>query len=255
MVEARKDNQGLVLWTDGSKLDQVQAAAAVCWKDRSTAKWKEKSIFLGKNKEILDAELWAILEALVIAEKMAGPRTPITIFSDSQKALKAIALPFTSYENRFLRCQVYQKTEELQRTGHPITFRWIPGHSGLTGNEKANLTARNRAERGGKLTERWSSLAYVKRNISEIRSRDLIKWHETEIQNREASRRGFYIPRTTECISLALGRAPKKYASRYYQLKVGHGAVGTFLVRIRVIETPECWWCGATEQTVEHLYA
>ena len=54
---------------------------------------------------------------------------------------------------------------------------------------------------------------------------------------------------------MALGSAPKKYASRYYQLKVGHGAVGTFLVTIKVIETPECWWCGATEQTVEHLYA
>ncbi len=54
---------------------------------------------------------------------------------------------------------------------------------------------------------------------------------------------------------MALGSAPKKYASRYYQLKVGHGAVGTFLVRIGVIETPECWWCGATEQIVEHLYA
>ncbi len=28
-----------------------------------------------------------------------------------------------------------------------------------------------------------------------------------------------------------------------------------FLARIGVIETPECWWCGAAEQTVEHLYA
>ncbi len=52
-----------------------------------------------------------------------------------------------------------------------------------------------------------------------------------------------------------LGNASKKYASRYYQLKVEHGAVGTFLTRIGVIETPECWWCGAEEQTVEHLYA
>lgn len=44
------------------------------------------------------------------------------------------------------------------------------------------------------------------------------------------------------------------YASRYYQLKVGHGAVGTFLAKIGVIETPGCWWCGETEQSVGHLY-
>lgn len=105
--EARKNNPGLILWTDGSKLDQGQVAAAVCWEEKSTTKWKEKSIFLGKNKEILDAELWVIFEALIIAEKMANSRASVTIFSDSQKALKAIAPPFTSEENRFLRSQVY----------------------------------------------------------------------------------------------------------------------------------------------------
>ena len=91
------------------------------------------------------------------------------------------------------------------------------------------------------------SKPYSKRNIT--------RWHEMETQDREATRRGYYVPRTKEGISLVLGSTSKKYASRYYQLKVGHGAVGTFLVRIGVIETPECWWCGATEQTVEHLYA
>lgn len=45
-------------------------------------------------------------------------------------------------------------------------------------------------------------------------------------------------------ISFTLGNAPKKYALQYYQFKVGHGAVGTFLVRIGVIKTPKCWWCG-----------
>lgn len=34
-----------------------------------------------------------------------------------------------------------------------------------------------------------------------------------------------------------------------------HEAVGTFLTRIGlIIEISECWWCGAAEQTVEHLY-
>jgi len=37
-------------------------------------------------------------------------------------------------------------------------------------------------------------------------------------------------------------------------LKVGHGAVGTFLARIGVTETPKCWWCGVREQTVVNLY-
>ena len=33
-------------------------------------------------------------------------------------------------------------------------------------------------------------------------------------------------------MSKELGRTAKKYASRYLQLKVGHGAVGTYLAKI-----------------------
>lgn len=51
-----------------------------------------------------------------------------------------------------------------------------------------------------------------------------------------------------------LGSAPKNIHPDFYQLKVGHCAVGTTLARIKVIETPECWWCGTAEQSVEHLY-
>lgn len=67
-----------------------------------------------------------------------------------------------------------------------------------------------------------------------------ITWHKTETLDREASRRGYYISWTKEGISLILGSAPKKYALRYYELKVGHGAVETFLARIGTIETAEC---------------
>ncbi len=73
-------------------------------------------------------------------------------------------------------------------------------------------------------------------------------------QEREVSRRGFYIPWTEAKINPILGNAPRKYASRYYQLKVGYGAVGTYLARIGIIETPECWWSKETVQSVEHVY-
>ena len=88
----------------------------------------------------------------------------------------------------------------------------------------------------------------------ESHSQELAKWHETKIQERETSQRGFYIPRVGKWMSIILGHTAKKYASRYLQLKVGHGAAGSYLARIGVIETPQCWWCGQAEQSVEHLY-
>lgn len=50
LEEATKNLTGLVLWTDESKLDQGNTEAAVCWKDINLDQWKEKSVFLGKNK-------------------------------------------------------------------------------------------------------------------------------------------------------------------------------------------------------------
>ena len=95
--------------------------------------------------------------------------------------------------------------------------------------------------RGVERTDRkWNSqeLAYVRRNVTEMRTKGIARWHETEIQDREASCHSYYIPWKKEVISLILGSAPKKYASPYYQVKVGHGAVGTFLARIGLPKPP-----------------
>lgn len=47
---------------------------------------------LGENKEILDAELWGIFEALKIAvnENTSGKADSITVFLDSQAVLKQL---------------------------------------------------------------------------------------------------------------------------------------------------------------------
>lgn len=89
--------------TDGSKLDQGNAVAAVCWRDKRLDQWKVKGFFLEKNKEILDAELWAIVEALSIAKKeiLNARDTPIKFFCDSQKALKPIEHPIFIKETGF----------------------------------------------------------------------------------------------------------------------------------------------------------
>ena len=102
--------------------------------------------------------------------------------------------------------------------------------------------------------ERWSSLANIRENLAKVRSTEITSWHERKIQEREPSRHGFYVPWTKPEIISVLGNAPKKYAAGYFQLKVGHGAVGRYLARIGRIETPECWWCREPVQTVEHLY-
>lgn len=106
-------------------------------------------MFLRQNMEMFDAELWAILEALSIGNKIAKiGSTPIKVFCDSQRALKAITLLFICQKDRFLRFFIYQKAGGLQDNRHPITFQWIPSHSGLIRNDKGDLVAKDRAGKG-----------------------------------------------------------------------------------------------------------
>lgn len=121
---------------------------------------------------------------------------------------------------------------------HSVTIRWIPSHVGLIGHDKADQSARDKSRRGGIPVEQWSSLTYIKKKLIESHSPELTRWHEAKIQERETSRRGFYIPRVEKRMSKIPGGTAKNYVSRYFQLKVGHGAVEIYLAEIGVIETP-----------------
>ena len=87
-LEAEIPYNGLILWTDGSRIDSGATGIGITWE--SSQKWQKKSLALGHSKEIFDAELLAISEALKIAvkEKRKNRFQVLTIFSDSKTAIK-----------------------------------------------------------------------------------------------------------------------------------------------------------------------
>ena len=81
---------------------------------------------------------------------------------------------------------------------------------GLVGHDQGDQKAKNRTFRGGKPEEQWSTLTYVKQKLVESQAQELTRWHETKRQEREISRRGFYIPRLEQEMSKVLGSTSKK---------------------------------------------
>lgn len=83
--ETRKCCTGLILWINVSKLDHESVRAAICQKDKRFNCWKDESIFLAKDKDIIEVELWAISKALlvVITETKNSRDISITVFCDS----------------------------------------------------------------------------------------------------------------------------------------------------------------------------
>jgi Reverse transcriptase (RNA-dependent DNA polymerase)/Endonuclease-reverse transcriptase len=89
-IEAITKYPGLTIWTDGSRLDSGHLGTGLAWKTTSQEpQWRQKSLGIGYAKEVFDAELIGILEALKIAVKERKQRnySQLTIFSDSQPAI------------------------------------------------------------------------------------------------------------------------------------------------------------------------
>ena len=121
-----KDVSDLALWSDGSKLESGEAGAAVVWKNSTSHRWDVGKISLGKNKEILDGQLWGISEALKIALKENTTRKArrITVFSDSQAAIKQLQ-GSKSNAGQALKIQILKRARQLHTHGGELIVRWI----------------------------------------------------------------------------------------------------------------------------------
>jgi hypothetical protein len=73
---------GDTLWTDGSRLDDGTVACGVAYKD-AEGLWQGQSFYLGRNKEVFDAELRAIYEAMTRFSSEVIPGHRSTIFADA----------------------------------------------------------------------------------------------------------------------------------------------------------------------------
>jgi ribonuclease HI len=206
-------------YTDGSRLEGDQVGAGVAWRTRSG--WKQKSWHLGRNKVVLDAELFAISQAMQMA---LSQRRKTKIFTDAEAALKMIksgqAWP-TSVR------RIWEDAEKLQKRGTPVILLWTPAHVGVPGNERADKAAKKGAQ-GGKDADPTTSLLYIKERI-------------TKRQNDQRKK-----------IHPLLGSAPKALSARLLQLRCGHAAIGTYRKRFLKSQTEECE-CGERRQDTTHL--
>lgn len=175
------------------------------------------------------SSLYTILPGLVLSREENMQRKPVILVQQND----------SNYCRTDILAQVFKNN------GQAIVLRWVPCHSKILGNEKTDTDAKDVGHKGGKRTDHWSSLTHIKTELQKTRAAELLRWHQAKSQERKGTMQGFYIPNSKGQISPTLGKTSTKYAMRYYQHMVGHDALGTFLARIGVIETPECWWCGA----------
>ena len=75
------------IWTDGSGLEDGRVGAACAWRTREGS-WEGRRFHLEDNKEVFDAEVFAIYQALRVFESRGRSGRRFAVFSDYHPAIQ-----------------------------------------------------------------------------------------------------------------------------------------------------------------------
>ena len=216
--------------------------------------WRGDGTFLGTNKEVFDAEVYALLRAIELLRDRGETGACYTVFSDSQAAIFRLLHEECGPAQALARAAI-TASQELRAQGSDITIRWTPSHRGVTGNERADALAKEAA--AGELGRvspdymREASLAHLTRKITEARSLETSSWIRAHVKRRHR-----YRPPPGGKMRQELRAARKEVAGRYYQLLSRHAATAPHLLRVGQASGDECWWCNTGQrQTRLHLFS
>ena len=182
-------DQERTVWTDGSRLDNGRVGAAWAW--QHNGEWKEDGIFLGTNKEVFDAEVYAICEVVNLLDRREEKEQSYVVFSDSQAAIYRVLHEEWGPAQALARATI-DASRRLRARGSNVTIRWTPSHQGVAGNERADACARAAAA-GDRATAcpaylREASLSHLTRLATEARSAETDRWIRQRVKRKHRYR-------------------------------------------------------------------
>ena len=238
-----KTQADVVLYTDGSKTDEGTGAGVY-----SEEMDYNISIPLGKYTTVFQSEVVAISEGSqkLLSDGIKDKR--VLIYTDSESSIKSLSSVKVS---SIVVLSCFTMLENLSRDNN-VTLAWVPGHSEIPGNEKADELARN-----------GSSTVFIGAEPAVPRYAGLIKYlvkEETKKSHQDRwealtscrQSKEFLVScnaKNTKFL-LSLGRVKLR---TLVGVLTGHTSLNYHLNKLGIVSDPTCRGCGLEPETARHF--
>jgi ribonuclease HI len=229
-----------IWFTDGSKSEEG-VGFGVCCLDRGV----DVGVGLEEHSTIYQAELLAINKCAEICLNEGFRNKDIIICSDSQAALKSLTSNIVKSKT-VLNC--LENIKHLGRNNN-LKLIWVPGHSGILGNEKADEIAKNSV-----------SLHPLHRTpfMESLWKGDVKRWlsqkHKSFWKNSDGMKTSKTLFPTIDDKKINdLTNLKRNDLRLLTGVLTGHCPLRKHLNNIGILSNPNCRFCDITDETPIHI--
>ena len=230
------------IYSDGSMHDGSMGAAAVLTRNR-------------KTQEVLHYHL---------VGKAGGKNNMFAIGVDNQAAIKLLSSKFNK-PGHYLAVEAHQTAAKLHKTKgkrYLLSIRWMVGHTGIPGNEEADVEAKKAAEGATSNLDQLPKI--LKKPLK--RSKSAALQEEGTVRKERWRQDWIELPRYAKFKHIDLSLPSHRFlkltsnpkisradASKIFQLRSGHVPLNAYLHWFKRKESMQCPACGTQKETLQHF--
>ncbi|KAM0731572.1 putative RNA-directed DNA polymerase from transposon X-element [Formica fusca] len=233
-------------YTDASKVDEISYVGFATYSPTLNLQLLFRTYSFAS---IFSAEAYAILQTLTYILDNSIPRS--VIFTDSLSVTQALSSFNFGHSYSHIIHAIRSKIHVAYSTGFQVVIVWIPSHSGILGNETADLLAKNVITKGT-----WYTGLLPYSDFFSVVRKNLIA-DMTDLLKKQARYKGINYFRSFDEFRprpwfYEMKNFNRESITTCCRIRSGHYALNSSLYRCNLVPQSSCP-CGALTQDINHI--